>query len=88
MTVRANTMLATSIAQILPSLDSITATTTTTSTTSTVAAVPTAAGFDPGPVDGVFGTRSRTAVTAFQVAQGLASTGAVDAATGVALGIR
>lgn len=129
-------LLATSIAQILPSLDSITTTTTTTtSTTSTVAAVPTAAdatatatrltttsapttvgrcgtisvvvafgatgsavrtvqcalvlaGFDPGPVDGVFGSRTRTAVTAFQVAQGLASTGAVDAATGVALGIR
>ena len=84
MTVRANTMLPESIAQILPSLDSI----TTTSTTSTVAAVPTAAGFDPGPVDGVFGSRTRTAVSTFQVAQGLASTGAVDAATGVALGIR
>lgn len=38
------------------------------------------AGFDPGPVDGVMGGRTRAALTAFQTQQGLDATGAVDAA--------
>jgi len=38
------------------------------------------AGFDPGPVDGVMGDRTRQALTAFQARQGLDATGEVDAA--------
>ncbi len=38
------------------------------------------AGFDPGPVDGVMGDRTRKALIAFQTRQGLDATGEVDAA--------
>jgi len=38
-------------------------------------------GFKPGPVDGDFGTQTRTAVVAFQKAKGLPATGVVDAST-------
>jgi hypothetical protein len=36
------------------------------------------AGFDPGPVDGILGARTRTALTGFQAAQGLPATGQLD----------
>ncbi len=35
-------------------------------------------GFDPGPVDGVLGPHTRSAILAFQAQQGLTQTGAVD----------
>lgn len=40
-----------------------------------------AAGFDPGPIDGIFGGLTENAVEAFQSANGLAVTGKVDQAT-------
>lgn len=40
-----------------------------------------AAGFDPGPVDGVLGPRTRSALRDFQQARGLAPTGQLDAPT-------
>ncbi len=40
-----------------------------------------AAGHDPGPIDGVFGTRTETALKAFQKASGLPETGVADAST-------
>jgi len=39
------------------------------------------AGFSPGPIDGVFGSKTRTAVTAFQTTSGLPATGVVDRTT-------
>lgn len=36
-------------------------------------------GFDPGPIDGLMGPRTRTAVRAFQQSRGSAATGTVDA---------
>jgi hypothetical protein len=36
------------------------------------------AGFDPGPVDGVLGARTRAALTGFQAARGLPATGQLD----------
>lgn len=39
------------------------------------------AGFDPGPIDGIMGPRTRTALSDFQEAQGLPATGKLDAAT-------
>ena len=39
------------------------------------------AGFVPGPLDGVFGARTRAAVVAFQRRLGLRATGVVDGAT-------
>jgi hypothetical protein len=39
------------------------------------------AGFEPGPVDGLFGKRTRTALLAFQRKQGLAQTGDVSSDT-------
>jgi len=38
-------------------------------------------GFDPGPVDGVVGRRTRAALADFQAAQALPATGEIDAAT-------
>lgn len=38
-------------------------------------------GFAPGPLDGIFGRRTRAAVIAFQTREGLAATGLADAAT-------
>jgi len=43
-------------------------------------------GYAPGPIDGVFGSKTAAAVKQFQKAQGLATTGTVDEATWEALG--
>ncbi|MDH4278029.1 MAG: peptidoglycan-binding protein [Acidimicrobiia bacterium] len=43
------------------------------------------AGFDPGPVDGLYGRRTRAGLEAFQRHVGIAVTGRVDAATSEAL---
>ncbi|MEK7251733.1 MAG: peptidoglycan-binding protein [Actinomycetota bacterium] len=43
-------------------------------------------GHDPGPIDGVFGTRTDSAVRSFQSAHALGVTGVVDGATWSALG--
>jgi peptidoglycan hydrolase-like protein with peptidoglycan-binding domain len=40
-----------------------------------------AKGYDPGPVDGVVGKKTRSAIAAFQKARGMPATGAPDAAT-------
>ena len=45
-----------------------------------------AAGFDPGPVDGRFGPRTRTAVVAFQQSKGITVDGIVGPQTRAALG--
>jgi hypothetical protein len=44
-----------------------------------------AAGFDPGPLDGVFGSRTREALRRYQASRGLPATGALDEATRQAL---
>ncbi len=46
-----------------------------------------ARGFNPGPIDGIYGPRTEAAVRAFQQSAGLPATGVVDAATYRALGI-
>lgn len=46
-----------------------------------------AAGVDPGPLDGMFGGQTRTALKAYQKQAGLAETGELDAATLAKLGI-
>lgn len=43
-------------------------------------------GFDPGPIDGIFGTRTRSAVIAFQRSQNLNPDGIVGVRTWTALG--
>jgi peptidoglycan hydrolase-like protein with peptidoglycan-binding domain len=43
-------------------------------------------GFDPGPVDGVMGPKTRAAVTDFQKKEGLKVTGRLDAETAARLG--
>lgn len=45
------------------------------------------AGFDPGPVDGIFGQRTRVAMRQYQTSQGLAVTETLDASTQQALQI-
>lgn len=45
------------------------------------------AGFDPGPADGVFGSKTRAALRQFQTAQGLPATGTLDERTRKALGV-
>ncbi|GAW93667.1 peptidoglycan-binding protein LysM [Calderihabitans maritimus] len=45
----------------------------------------TRAGFDPGPIDGIFGPRTEAAVKAFQRQKGLPVTGVVDTNTWIAL---
>jgi len=45
------------------------------------------AGFDPGPIDGIFGSRTDAAVRAFQQQRGLPVTGVVNVATWTALGV-
>ena len=47
-----------------------------------------AAGFDPGPIDGVFGPHTQAAVVAFQLAKGLVPDGEVGPVTARALGIK
>ena len=44
-----------------------------------------AAGFDPGPIDGVLGPQTRAALRRYQASQGLPATGALDEATRRAL---
>jgi hypothetical protein len=44
-----------------------------------------AAGFDPGPLDGILGPRTREAIRRFQASRGLPGTGALDEATRQAL---
>ena len=46
-----------------------------------------AAGFDPGPVDGMLDARTQAALRQYQRHQGLPVTGALDAATRKALAI-
>lgn len=46
-----------------------------------------AAGFSPGPVDGVFGPGTRTAIRRWQASRGAAVTGYLDAAGAQALGV-
>lgn len=43
-------------------------------------------GFDPGPIDGIFGTRTRSAVIAFQRSQNLTPDGIIGVRTWTALG--
>jgi general secretion pathway protein A len=45
-----------------------------------------AAGFTPGPIDGIFGPRTRQAIRRFQKAHGLQATGRLNATTRQALG--
>ncbi len=44
-------------------------------------------GFDPGPIDDIFGSRTRSALTSFQRANGLTPSGEMDSATLSALGL-
>lgn len=46
------------------------------------------AGFDPGPIDGIFGTRTQAAVIAFQRSRGLVPDGIVGINTWTALGVQ
>src|SRR5690606_25384881 len=48
----------------------------------------TAIGYQPGPVDGIFGPRTGAALQAFQTDSGLLATGAFDDATMFALAAR
>ena len=44
-----------------------------------------ALGYEPGPADGLFGPRTRTAILQFQTDEGLRRTGGLSAATLAAL---
>lgn len=44
-------------------------------------------GYDPGPIDGVLGGQTRSAIAAFQADNGLAATGSIDSATLSELGL-
>ncbi|HEV3036992.1 MAG TPA: GH25 family lysozyme [Candidatus Angelobacter sp.] len=46
------------------------------------------AGFDPGPADGKFGPRTKTAVISFQTSHGLTTDGEVGQQTAVVLGVQ
>jgi Putative peptidoglycan binding domain len=46
-----------------------------------------ARGFDAGPVNGAFGTKTQAALAQFQLAMALPASGALDARTLVALGV-
>jgi peptidoglycan hydrolase-like protein with peptidoglycan-binding domain len=46
------------------------------------------AGFDPGPVDGVLGTKTREALQKYQASHGLSKTGTLDEKTLGSLGIK
>jgi len=59
---------------------------TTVVTTKILQAALVAAGFDPGPVDGVTGPRTRAALRAFQAAQGLMADGMAGPQTRALLG--
>ena len=48
----------------------------------------TAARFNPGPIDGVMGAKTRQAIRDFQTARKIAPSGDLDNATRAALGIR
>jgi hypothetical protein len=45
-------------------------------------------GYDPGPIDGVMGARTKEAIKSFQNASNLQATGSLDAETSEKLGIR
>jgi hypothetical protein len=45
-------------------------------------------GFDPGPIDGLWGPRTQAALRQFQQAQGMAASGTLDAATMSALDVQ
>lgn len=45
-------------------------------------------GYDPGPIDGIFGAKTQAALRAFQSSRRLAMTGQIDGATLDALAIR
>ena len=45
-------------------------------------------GFEPGPIDGVMGTKTRTAIREFQKSNGLEPTGMLDEKTQEALGVK
>jgi peptidoglycan hydrolase-like protein with peptidoglycan-binding domain len=46
-----------------------------------------AAGFDPGPIDGLYGPQTRQALSQFQKAYGLDTTGELNPATRKVLGL-
>lgn len=45
-------------------------------------------GYDPGPIDGVMGARTKEAIKSFQSASNIQATGTLDAETSAQLGIR
>jgi peptidoglycan hydrolase-like protein with peptidoglycan-binding domain len=45
-------------------------------------------GFDPGPIDGVLGPKTTTALKDYQKSENLAMTGTMDRDTAVKLGVK